>query len=121
MAKEKLQILKNKLSSLGNNPLIESTESLSSMQSRLNNDKYYYNSYVSQNSAFTSELSQTKAKLSLLQQEQTNLQVQKSNQGSLVVKVNSYLTDFQNSSQENLSNDELMQKLVGELQQLNME
>lgn len=121
MAKDKLQTLKNKLSNLGNNPLIESTDTLSGMQGRLNNEKSYYNSYVSQNSSLTSELSQTKTKVNSLQQDQANLNVKKDAQASLVVKVNSYLNDFQNSFQENLSNDELVQKLVGELQQLNME
>ncbi|WP_341756911.1 MULTISPECIES: hypothetical protein [unclassified Candidatus Tisiphia] len=79
MAKERLQTLKNKFSSLSNNPLMDIDGNLSTLQSKLSSETSSYNSYVSQNSSLSSQLSQAQNDLANKQSTLSSTQYSLSN------------------------------------------
>lgn len=119
--KYKIEQIKNKVSSMSSNPMMDSINTLNSLKSQLANEQSYYNQGASQNSILSTQLSQAKTNFSTLQKQDVDLQNQKKQQEALVFKMDSYLNDFQDSLPGHLHNEELAEKLAGELNQLNVE
>lgn len=119
----RLNTVKNKFDSVSNNPLMETTKNLENLQADLKVEQSNNNNYISQNSSLSSQLSVAQNNLNSTQTNFNTLQVNLAAQQNLVKKTHSYLSDYQvsNVATQLVNNEELVKKLIGDLDQLSLE